>query len=573
MVAPSGYIISAQKEKDKKTPMSISIEKIFSFLKKLLSTSTLITIVLVILILTPKYAFFHTQAGYIYHYQNLITGETKVYDKPGTYFRVPYFSHVTPYVQVWSVKFGKASDSRQTSPNEHKSITLIFADMTTATIPANFLFEIDQKQFKQSIVSIHKDFTSFEEMINLLLITTLRKAMLNKATPYLGKKFLKVNRCLNQFKLDLEYDLKVKHQTELQPSETEIPIEAKHKTELQPSETEIPIEAKHQTELQPSETKIPIEADCFEQPTPNIQTLSDGKHVELPFDKYGIRVTQIIWGSPIPGPLLESKLYDERNKEAAKGELETEKAKQNALLEKEIAIKEREDKIADQEHKLAMNAKKREAKIVEMEQEFALDRKIKEQAITQEHQNLALERMKNEEKIAEQQHHLAMLIKKNEITFADKQKELLKKTIEIEAQEAEKANQLAKIEKAKELASALADRDIQKAKFEAAQFEAKAIREKGIAETDVLKAKYEALIPEIYLAEIKRDIAQVIYPNLKGIEVTMPRNIVNLGEYGDKLQTNLDILSSFATIGVMEGLEKKALEADTAAMSSETSAK
>jgi hypothetical protein len=46
------------------------------------------------------------------------------------------------------------------------------------------------------------------------------------------------------------------------------------------------------------------------------------------------------------------------------------------------------------------------------------------------------------------------------------------------------------------------------------------------------------------------------------IQVTMPRNIVNLGEQADKLQTNLDVLSSFATIGVMEGLEKKALEGE-----------
>jgi len=43
----------------------------------------------------------------------------------------------------------------------------------------------------------------------------------------------------------------------------------------------------------------------------------------------------------------------------------------------------------------------------------------------------------------------------------------------------------------------------------------------------------------------------------------MPRNIVNLGGQDNKLQTNLDVLSSFATIGVMEGLEKKALESQT----------
>ncbi len=518
----------------------MSIEKVLNFIKKLLGTSGIILVVLVILILTPKYAFFHTQAGYIYHYQNLISGNTKVYEEPGTYFRVPYFSQVTPYVQVWSVNFGKSSASSETPISEQKAITLIFADMTTATIPATFLFEFspppDGKE--HPIVSIHKDFTSFEEMINLLAITTIRRVMVNTATPYLGKKFMKVSGCLKQFNAELEYQLKLDHQTERQPVKSQ-----------------------------------PMVPDCFEQSTPNVQTRPNKENAALPLDKYGIRVTQIILGSPTPGPKLESKLYDDSKKEAVQDDIKAEKAKQNALKEKELAVKQREDEIAQKEHDLAMNAKKREADIALLELQSAIARKQKEQDITKEQQNLALQRMINEQKIAEQQHQLAMLIKENEIKLADKQKELLVKTIQIEAQEAEKANQLAKIEKDKELASAQADLEIQKAKFEAAQFEAKAIREKGVAETDVLKAKYEALIPEIYLAEIKRDIAQVIYPNLKGIEVTMPRNIVNLGQSGDKLQTNLDVLSSFATIGVMEGLEKKAMEADSAARSLETATK
>lgn len=37
-------------------------------------------------------------------------------------------------------------------------------------------------------------------------------------------------------------------------------------------------------------------------------------------------------------------------------------------------------------------------------------------------------------------------------------------------------------------------------------------------------------------------------------------NICDLGDKDNKVQTKLDVLSSFATIGVMEGLEKKALE-------------
>jgi len=176
---------------------------------------------------------------------------------------------------------------------------------------------------------------------------------------------------------------------------------------------------------------------------------------------------------------------------------------------------------------------------------------------------------------------LAHVEKDNKIKLAMKAKELLlvKEEEKVQladiardtkikrAQKAEKliliqdSQKVQEAEKAKELFIAEADLKIQEALLKKAQLEAKAILEMGNARADVLKAEYLARIPEIYHAEIKKEIAEIIYSNLKGINVTMPHNIVNMGESGDKnLQTNLDVLSSFATINVMEGMEKKALE-------------
>jgi hypothetical protein len=46
----------------------------------------------------------------------------------------------------------------------------------------------------------------------------------------------------------------------------------------------------------------------------------------------------------------------------------------------------------------------------------------------------------------------------------------------------------------------------------------------------------------------------------------MPHNLVNLGDQNNTpLQTNLDVLSSFATLKVMEGFESQALETDSEA--------
>jgi len=232
---------------------------------------------------------------------------------------------------------------------------------------------------------------------------------------------------------------------------------------------------------------------------------ADGKVERLtnPLDSYGIEVTQITLGSPTPEAQLERLLTD----------------KKRLVADRIKAVQEQE-------------TAKEQAKTAQLMAEIERT-KAKQEAL------------KHKE--------LAVIAKQREVEEARKQAE--KEIIEYQ-----KVKKLAAIEKAKELAIAQAGLEIQKANFEAAQFEAKSIREKGVAEADVLEAKYKARIPEIYLAEIKREIAEIIYPNLKGIQVTMPHNIVNLGEQGDKLQTNLDVLSSFATIGVMEGLEKKAVE-------------
>ncbi len=237
-----------------------------------------------------------------------------------------------------------------------------------------------------------------------------------------------------------------------------------------------------------------------------VPVLDENGHVvrlENPLEKYGIEVNQITLDGPVPEQQLQKLLSD----------------KKRLVADRIKAVQEQE-------------TAKEQAKTAQLHAEIERT-KAKQQAL----------KMKE----------LAVISMQRQVEVAEKQKD--KEVIEYK-----KAKELAEIDKSKELAIAQANLAIQKANFEAAQFEAKAIREKGVAEADVLKAKYKARIPEIYLAEIQKDIAAIIYPNLRGIQVTMPHNVINLGGKTDKLPTNLDVLSSFATIGVMEGLERKALD-------------
>ncbi|MFK5970911.1 MAG: SPFH domain-containing protein [Candidatus Marithrix sp.] len=331
---------------------------------------------------------------------------------------------------------------------------------------------------------IHGEFRSFENLVDALLVKTSRDVVVNTATQYTGEEFFQGG--FNQFKSALSDQLR----------------NGIYKTERKQVEIEqiglapVGLGQERSNQLQKSKTLVwktmPIMG-------------ADGKLERLtnPLDVYGIEVTQIAIGNPIPEKQLEKLLTDKKRLVA--------------------------DRIkAVQEQETAKEQAKTAQLLAEIERTKARQNALK-------HKDLAI------------------IAKQLEIEQAQKQAE--KEIIEYN-----KVKKLAVIEKSKELAISQAELAIQEANFKASQFEAKAIQEKGIAKANVLKAQYDARIPEIYLAEIQRDIANIIYPNLKGIQVSMPHNIINLGEQNDYLKTNLDILSSLATIGVMEKLEKKATE-------------
>merc|ERR1719181_2437309 len=100
--------------------------------------------------------------------------------------------------------------------------------------------------------------------------------------------------------------------------------------------------------------------------------------------------------------------------------------------------------------------------------------------------------------------------------------------------------------------------DIQKANSAASKYEAEAIAAKGKAEAEVLAAQYKAKAQnkEIFLAETQRDIAQTMYANLKDMKIEMPQNVIvgaGDGKGGaGKLPSNLDVITGFSALGVME---------------------
>merc|ERR1719163_1828441 len=142
-----------------------------------------------------------------------------------------------------------------------------------------------------------------------------------------------------------------------------------------------------------------------------------------------------------------------------------------------------------------------------------------------------------------------------EVQDAQRQKELV-------VIEQRKLQDLAVIQKDKELAISRAELDIQKANASAAQYQAQAIAAKGKADAEVLAAMYKAKAAnkEIFLAETQRDIAQTMYANLKDFKVEMPHNVIvgagsgngNGGDGAGKMPSNLDVITAFSALGLME---------------------
>merc|ERR1712199_53423 len=80
--------------------------------------------------------------------------------------------------------------------------------------------------------------------------------------------------------------------------------------------------------------------------------------------------------------------------------------------------------------------------------------------------------------------------------------------------------------------------------------------------------KAKAANREIFLAETQRDIAQTMYSNLKDFKVEMPHNVIvgagsgngNGGDGAGKMPSNLDVITAFSALGLMEKARMQEME-------------
>ena len=221
-----------------------------------------------------------------------------------------------------------------------------------------------------------------------------------------------------------------------------------------------------------------------------------------PLSQYGIAVTQVTIGDPQPEEQLDKLLTD----------------KKRLVADRIRAIQEQE-------------TSKAQAETEQLRKEIQRTREVQD---------------------AQRSKELAIISQQKEV-------EIARQIAEREIVEVEKTKRLAEVDKEKELAIAEANLAIQKANSLSAEYEAKAILAKGRAEAEILKAKYDAYGSnrDVYLAELNRDVSTALYNNLKNYQIEMPKNYFG-GSEGGKLTTNLDVITGFGALGIVEKSEKLA---------------
>lgn len=421
-------------------------------------------------------SFFTTELGYTYVVQETLFGTIRVFTEPGVHLKVPFFSNVYTYNQAMTLNFGNQESGEVIRATRQLSnVEVQFADTYTASIPATFRFKLSSDP--ERIIAMHREFRSYDNLIDSLLLKNAKNVTVVTATQYTGEEFFQGG--LNKFKVQLEDQLQNGlYQTERRQVEVE--------------QTDLAAVSSTNDDADKLEHKVQLVWK-------NIILQNDkgqAKRLANPLDSYGIQVRQVTIGRPIPEHRLDELLVKKKD-----------------LVAKRITAIQ------------AQETARAEAKTAQLEKEIEKARAIQD---------------------AQRAKELAIISKQKEV-------EMERQQAELEQVRKQKEQAVALLEKQTQLEVATAERDIQKANADAATYAAKAIREKGLAEAEVAKANLMAKqsARDIYMAEIQRDIAQVMYPALKETQIQMPAYYV-----GDGSATPVNSLDVFTSLGAMDHLKQ-----------------
>jgi len=370
-----------------------------------------------------------------------------------------------------------------------QAVTARFADTYVGMIPVTFRFKLPTN--KDGIRKMHREFRSEDNLVASLLMRNAANVTVITATQYTGEEFFQGG--LNQFKTQLADQL-------------QNGIYLTERKQVEVEQTDLAPVGSHDNESMTDSSRAPKLVKAKQLVWKTVPQLDGNgllQRAENPLSQYGIDVTQVLIGDPRPEANLD-----------------------RLLMDKKRLVAERIKTVQEQE------TSKAQARTEQLKKEIQRTKEVQD---------------------AQRQKELVVIANQREV-------EVAKQIAERETIEQKKMQDLAVIVKDKELAVAQAELNIQKANAQASKYEAEAIAAKGKAEADVLNAMYRAKAQnkEVFLAETQRDVATALYSNMKDFKVEMPSNVVigtgegKGGGGAGRLPSNLDIITSFSALGLME---------------------
>jgi hypothetical protein len=326
-----------------------------------------------------KQMMFQTTLGYIYVYQNILTGSLSVFTEPGVHFRTPFFSSVTEYKQVATVSFGAEDGEALTRILE--PITVRFADTYTGQIPITFRFRLPTDP--QKIIQTHREFRTFENLVDALLVRNARSVTVNTAAQYTGEEFFQGG--LTLFKADLEDQLT-----------NGVYVTERRQVEIDQLDiAPVGLEQEESHKLQRSKQIVWKTVPILDQQGNRIRANN-------PLAPYGIEATQVTLNNPHPEEQLSRLLVDKKTlvaeriktiqeQETAKAQAKTEQLKKE--IERTKAVQD-----AHREKELAVIAQQREVEVAKQIAEKSLveQRKLKDMAVIDREKELSISQANRE---------------------------------------------------------------------------------------------------------------------------------------------------------------------------------
>lgn len=328
-----------------------------------------ITIATIFVVMTILSMFNSAKMGYIYVYQNAITGQSKVYHGPDFIIKPPFIASITEYKKDTTLSFAPHAEEEDGYTSINDPIKVAFADTYKANLIVNARMVLPTSD--DQMIALHEAFRNYPNLVNSLYTKTMVDVAVNTATQFTAEEIFQGG--LNGLKSAIE-----------DQSNLGVYVTERKRVKAESEVTDRADAGEKKTDSKATHKQVYVW-----KAIPKIGRDGKVKRTRNPLTQYGVQVTQVNLAEPIPEQLLEKllstkktlvaeKIASIQKQENAKTNIETSKlegeanrvvAEQKQLVkaDAEIIVLKKEVKVAEQQALKEIVEKQKEADLAVIE--------------------------------------------------------------------------------------------------------------------------------------------------------------------------------------------------------------